>query len=213
MTAPRILREVSASTPLPSLIRATVVSISAGGERAELHVGGMIGAADIALGCLIRPMPGDSVLALHEEGRNTVLQVLDRAVVEHATLALPGGGSLAIAGDTLTLSARRNLSLAGERIDLRGRSLALMAETITWLGKVLTGVVERFTLSARHHETSAETLLQKTGDRTVIVDGTDSLRAETQLVTVTGVATESAHTKIIAAAEDLRMDGKRIAMG
>lgn len=213
MTAPRILREAPASTPALLLVRATVVSTAPDGDRAELHVGGTLCAATVALGCLIRPLPGDSVLVLHEEGGSTVLQVLDRAAGGRATLALAGGGCLAIEGEALSLSARRDLSLAGERIDLRGRSLALMAETTTWLGKVLTGVVERFTLSARHHQTNAETLLQKAIDRTVVVDGTDSLRAETQLVTVNGVATETAHTKVIAAVEDLRMDGKRIAMG
>ncbi len=92
-------------------------------------------------------------------------------------------------------------------------SLALVAETMTWLGKLLTGVVERFTLSARHHETSAGTLIAKANERTTLVEGTDSLRAETQLVTVAGVASETAHTKVIAAAEDLRRDGKRIAVG
>lgn len=213
MTTPLPFHVASASAPTLSLIRATVVSVSPQGERADLHVDGSLSAAGIALGCLIRPMPGDSVLVLHEEGRNTVLQVLERAVAERATLALPGGGSLTLEGEALALSARCGLSLAGERIDLRSRSLALMAETTSWLGKVLTGVVERFTLSARHHETSATTLLQKTIERTTIVDGTDSLRAETHIVSVAGVASETAHTKVIAAVEDLRMDGKRIAMG
>ena len=213
MSNPLVSREALTSTHPLALVRATVVSLTPEGARAQIHVGGSLSAADIALGCLIRPLPGDSVLALLEDDKGTILQVLGRAVAERATLALPGGGGLSIEGEVLSLSARETLSLTGERVDLRGRSLALVAETMTWLGNLLTGVVERFTLSARHHETSAGTLIAKANERTTLVEGTDSLRAETQLVTVAGVASETAHTKVIAAAEDLRMDGKRIAMG
>jgi sigma-54-dependent transcriptional regulator len=141
------------------------------------------------------------------------LQVLQRDGIAGATLALPGDGAISVEAETLSLTGRQHLALTGARLDLQAHTLALMAGTTTWLGKVLTGVVERFTLSARRHETSAETMIEKSADRTVIVDGTDSLRAETRVVKVAGIASETAQSKVVAVAEDLRMDGKRISLG
>lgn len=210
----RQLRHVApASLTVPSFTRATVIAISETGERLDLNEEGQLRSAGIAFGCLNRPRPGDSVLVLREGGDSFVLQVLQRDGSTGALLALPGDGAIAVAGETLTLTGRGRLALRGDRLDLQGRSLALMAETTTWLGKAITGVVERFTLSARRHETSAGTLIEKAGDRTAVVDGTDSLRAETHLVKVTGIASETAQSKVVAVSEDLRMDGKRISMG
>ncbi len=212
MTARRLHRAAPAAI-VNSLARATVIAISETGERLDLNEDGQLRSAGIAFGCLIRPRPGDSVLVFREGGESLVLQVLQRDGSTGAVLALPGGGAIAVEGETLAMTGRHRLTLRGDRLDLQGRSLSLMAETTTWLGKAITGVVERFTLSARRHETSAETLIEKAGDRTAVVDGTDSLRAETHLVKVTGIASETAQSKVVAVSEDLRMDGKRISMG
>ena len=183
---------------------ATVVAVSDESDRVEMEGAGERYEAAIALGCLIRPQPGDTVLTVRHGRTAFVVQVLQRAGPHHATLALPGRGSLALEGETLSLTARRRLSLRGDRLDLHGRSLAFLAETTTWVGKVLTGVVERFRISAHSHETSAETLIEKAGHRTAIVTG---------MVKVAGIASETAQSKVIAVADDLRLDGKRITMG
>lgn len=180
---------------------------------AEIQWSGGASRVRIALGCIVRPQSGDTVLVYRAYDEDYIVQVLRRDKGGAARVAIPGRGALAIEAENLTLTGRRRLFLKGDRLDLHGRSLALVAETTTWLGKVLTGVVDRFRLSTRSHETSAETLVEKAGERTAIVDGIDSVRAETRVVTVTGVASETAQSKVIAVTDDLRMDGKRITMG
>ena len=152
-------------------------------------------------------------MVFRDGGESYVLQVLHRAGPMQATLGVPGEGHLTLDAGTITITGRRRLSLRGEQLDLQGTSLALIAETTTWLGKVLTGVVDRFRIAARTHETSADLKIEKCTDRTALITATDSVRAETRVVTVTGMATETAQSKVVAVADDLRMDGKRIAMG
>ncbi len=192
---------------------ARVAETGEAGDRVELERDGLRWPALVSVSCLVPPRAGDTVLVFHDGDEAYVIQVLRRGGDGPVTLALPGRGPLAIEGETLALIGRRRLALTGDRLDLHGRSLALVAETTTWLGRVLTGVVDHFRISAKTHETSAGTLVEKATDRTAIVEGTDSVRAETRVVTVTGIAAETARSKVVAVTDDLRMDGKRITMG
>lgn len=196
-----------------ALSTATVADADGAGGRVAVVCDGRRETAAVSLGCLVRPLPGDTVMVFRDGGESYVLQVLQRAGPVRATLGVPGEGHLTLDANTITITGRRRLSLRGERLDLQGTSLALIAETTTWLGKVLTGVVDRFRIAARTHETSADLKIEKCTDRTALIAATDSVRAETRVVTVTGMATETAQSKVVAVADDLRMDGKRIAMG
>lgn len=215
MTSRSVLQDrvVVTSPPSPAFASATLLTLSPSGEWAEIEREGRRFDAAVAAGCLVRPQPGDVVLTFGEGSDLFVVQVLRRAGGPGATLSLPGGGALSVEGEALRLSARGRLSLAGDRLDLRGRSLALVAEATTWVGKRLTGIVERFHLSAQRHETLAGTMIEKSVTRTAIVDQADTLQADTRLVKIGGMAAETAQSKVVAVAEDLRMDGQRITMG
>jgi hypothetical protein len=105
------------------------------------------------------------------------------------------------------------MALKADNLDLRSRSLSVVADKAVWLGKALTAVVERWRVSARSHEISADTFSEKAVTRVAIVDGVDTLRAETRSVKIAGIASETAQSKVIAVTDDLRVDGKRISMG
>jgi hypothetical protein len=87
---------------------------------------------------------------------------------------------------------------------------AVLADKATWIGKLYTLIADRFRSSARVQESSADQLTTKAVERFAIIDRIDSLQTETQATRVTGVATETAHSKVITVTEDLRMDGKRV---
>lgn len=178
-----------------------------------VEIAGELRRAQMATGCLIRPIVDDRVLTVSSGDETFVLQVLERIGPNYATLALPGHGNLAIEGETLSLTGRQRLAMKGDRIDLQARTLAFLADKTTWLSKALSAIVERFHVSARSHETSADMLIEKSVNRTTIVDQTDSLRAQMRTVKITGVTSETAQSKVIAVADDLRMDGQRITMG
>jgi hypothetical protein len=192
---------------------AWIVTCDADLVHVTVEIAGDIRQAQIATGCLVRPIVDDRVLTVAGTDGVFVLNVLERIGPNYATLALPGHGNLAIEGETLSLTGRQRLALKSDRIDLQARALAFLADSTTWLGKALSAIVERFHVSARSHETSADMLIEKSVNRTTIVDQTDSLRAQLQTVKITGVTAETAQSKVIAVADDLRMDGQRITMG
>lgn len=214
MRAPLTLDELVLNTAAsPSFAMGRVVAVEEAGVAVEVEINGAFCRAAVSVGCLVRPVEADRVLVFREGAEAFVLSVLERSGPNYATLALPGHGNLAIEGETLSLTARQRLALKGDRLDLQAKALALLSGTTTWLSQAVTTVTERWRLSAKSHETSADLLSEKALNRVAIVDQVDMLRAEARSVKVAGVASETAQSKVIAVADDLRMDGKRITMG
>ncbi|TCR64182.1 DUF3540 domain-containing protein [Bosea sp. BK604] len=202
-----------AEPAIAGLATAVVAAVDEDAAHADLQLGGASLRAAVAVSCLVRPIPGDKVLAFRGDGEAFVLGVLEREAPNYATLALPGHGNLAIEGETLSLTARQRLALKADGLDLQARTLAFIADKATWLGKALTAIVERWHVSAKAHEVSAETMTAKAENRIAIVDQVDTLRAQTQSIKIAGIVSETAQSKVIAVSDDLRMDGKRITMG
>ncbi len=189
---------------------ARVVSVSDDGTTVEVELAGARHAATVAVGCLVRPMPEDMVLLFADVEQVFVVTVLERAASGGGMVRLPGGRKMSIEGETVTLAARRRLSLRADRIDLQAKVFAVLANKATWIGKLYTLIAQRVQSSARIQEASAEQLTVKAVERVAVIERLDSLRTETQVIRVTGIASEAAHSKIIAVSEDLRLDGKRV---
>jgi hypothetical protein len=189
---------------------AQVVAMGEDGLSATLTLDGGVADAAVAVSCLVRPMVDDLVLVLREGSRNYVLGVLERPGANWAVVALPGRGNMSIEGETLALSVTQRMSLRAQSIDLQAKLLTVLADTSSWIGKLYTLIADRFRLSSQTHETSADTLTVQAVDRFAIVDRVDSLKTNTQVVKVEGIAAESAHSRTITVTEDLRMDGKRV---
>lgn len=195
------------------LVIGEVLACDEAGQMAVIELEGVRIDAAVAVSCLIRPLVDDRVLVARGEAGTFVLAIIERGAPNYATLALPGQGNLAIEGETLSLRARQRLALKAESLDLRTRALTILADKATWLGKALTALVERWHVSAKTQEVSADTLTVKAGTRVAIVDELDTLRAQAQTVKIAGIASETAQSRVIAVTDDLRMDGKRITMG
>jgi hypothetical protein len=189
---------------------AGVVSVDDDGATAGVEFSGARRQATVAISCLVRPLPGDRVLLYCDASRTFVLNVLEREGANWSVVSLPGRGNLSIEGETVAIAARQRMSLRADSIDLQSKLLAVLAERATWIGKLYTLIADRLRSSAQVQETSADTLTVKAVERFAIVDRMDSLQAEMQATKISGVATETAHSKVISVTEDVRIDGKRV---
>lgn len=189
---------------------AHVVSVDEDGATVELEIAGTRQTASVAVGCLVRPMPQDLVLVFSEAGQSFVLTVLERTGANWSVVALPGRGNMSIEGETVAIAVRQRMSLRADTIDLQAKLFAVLADKATWIGKLYTLVADRFRSSARIQESSADQLTVKAVERIAVIDRVDSLQTETQATRITGIATETAHSKVITVTEDLRIDGKRV---
>ncbi|MCP1835388.1 hypothetical protein J2R76_003725 [Bradyrhizobium sp. USDA 4532] len=189
---------------------ARVVSVNKDGSAVEVEVAGARHTATVALGCLVRPMPQDVVLLFTNVEQIFIVTVLERTAPNNGMVGLPGGRNMSIEGETITIAARQRLSLRADSIDLQTKLLAVLADKGTWIGKLYTLITDRFRCSARIQEASAEQLTVKAVERVAVIERIDTLQTETQAIRVTGIASEMAHSKVIAVSEDLRLDGKRV---
>ncbi|MGY3609348.1 MULTISPECIES: DUF3540 domain-containing protein [unclassified Bradyrhizobium] len=189
---------------------ARVVSVSDDGSAVEVEVAGARHTATVAVGCLVRPMPQDVVLLFTNVEQVFIVTVLERTAPNGGMVGLPGGRNMSIEGETITIAARQRLSLRADSIDLQTKLLAVLADKGTWIGKLYTLIADRVRCSARLQEASAEQLTVKAVERVAVIERIDTLQTETQAIRVTGIASEMAHSKVIAVSEDLRLDGKRV---
>ncbi|TAI60173.1 DUF3540 domain-containing protein [Bradyrhizobium sp. Leo170] len=189
---------------------ARVVSVSDDGSAVEVEVAGARHTATVAVGCLVRPMPQDVVLLFTNVEQVFIVTVLERTAHNGGMVGLPGARNMSIEGETITIAARQRLSLRADSIDLQTKLLAVLADKGTWIGKLYTLIADRVLCSARLQEVSAEQLTVKAVERVAVIERIDTLQTETQAIRVTGIASEMAHSKVIAVSEDLRLDGKRV---
>jgi hypothetical protein len=189
-----------------------VKAVDDSGSDVRIEVDHEIVPARVAVSCLVRPLVGDRVLFAQQGAEIFVLSVLERSYPNHATLALPGHGNLVVEGETVTVSARQKLTLRAGETELRTNLLSLIAERTTWIGRFVTAALERWHMSARTHEVSAEQHTTKASERVAVIDRLDAVHAEAQTVTIQGVATETALSKVVSVREDVRIDGKRISI-
>ncbi|UGY12000.1 DUF3540 domain-containing protein (plasmid) [Bradyrhizobium septentrionale] len=189
---------------------ARIVSVSDDGAAAEVEIAGDHHTATVAVGCLVRPIPQDMVLLFTDGEQAVVVTVLERTASNGGVVGLPGGRNISIEGETITLATRQRLSLRADSIDLQTKLFAVLADKGTWIGKLYTLIADHVRCSARIQEASAESLTIKAVARVAVIERIDSLQTETQAIRVTGIASEMAHSKVIAVSEDLRLDGKRV---
>jgi hypothetical protein len=198
------------SEPATGHHTADVVSVDDDGATVAVEFSGARRQATVAISCLVRPLPGDRVLLYCDAERTYVLNVLEREGANWGMLSLPGRGNLSIEGETIAIAARQRMSLRGDSIDLQTKLFAVLAERATWIGKLYTLIADRLRSSAQVQETTADTLTVKAVERFAIIDRMDSLQAEMQATMISGVTTETAHSKVISVTEDVRIDGKRV---
>ena len=179
----------------------------------EIEIGDEIIAARVSFGCLVQPIAGDRVLAARTPGGTFVLSVLERLVPDSATLSLPSGGSLLFEAANIRLVARNETTIDAPRVDVRAERFNVIADSLTLLGRIGNWIAESLRVSAKTHETVADTLSAKAIDRVTIVEHADVLHAASVSHTIDNVAVTSAPAVVIATTEDLRLDGKRVTVG
>jgi hypothetical protein len=179
----------------------------------EVEIECKLAAARVGFGCLVQPIAGDRVLTVRTPAAIFVLSVLERLVPDSATLALPSGGALAIEARAINLAARQDLSIDANGVAMRSQKFSAVADSLTLCGRMANWIAEHVRISAKTHETVADTLSAKARDRVAIVERADVLRAATVSQTIDNVAVTSAPAVVIATTEDLRLDGKRVTVG
>ena len=105
------------------------------------------------------------------------------------------------------------MTISAPRTTLRAALFAVTADSLALAARLVTQAFERWRISARQIETVAEEIAVKAARRTSLVEETDTLKAGAVVQTIETVAVTSAQSAVVAAKEDLRLDGERVTVG
>jgi hypothetical protein len=209
----------------PGMRMASCRVLAASEGIAVVETPGGARACKLAASCLLRPEPGDLVLAALPEdvrGQAFVLAVLERCEAgAPALLDLPSGAVLNAQTGSVRIEAAEGIALAtpGEFSATAG-GMTFASESVRWLaqtwsviGKALEFVAERWSETADERDTQARTWTQRLGDCFRHVEELD----ETQAGMVRTLARDTAllHGRVtyVQAEEFVKADGEEVHLG
>ncbi|HEX7045948.1 MAG TPA: DUF3540 domain-containing protein [Gammaproteobacteria bacterium] len=173
-----------------------------------------------AFSCLIEPEQNDRVLYASEGPRGSILAILERPGGGAAVISHAAGVELRASEGAVTLAARDAVTLASGEVTLAAGTLnATAAEAKLCIGDTeLSGNRAKATLrdamlDAENIDTRANRLTQRAKRVFRFIEETEIVHAREILQRVKGLFTSRAKTAVITAAEDMKVDGKRIHLG
>ena len=173
-----------------------------------------------AFSCLLEPAENDRVLFATEGAAGNILAILDRPNGGAAVLSHAAGMELRAAEGTVTLAARDSVQLASGEVNLTAGTLGVTAAqadfcigTTNLVGDRGKVTLRDATVDAENIDTRTNRLTQRVKRSFRFIEETEIIHAREILQRVKGLFTSRATTAVITAAEDMKVDGKRIHLG
>lgn len=210
------------SPPSPRLDYGEVVTVAE--SSVTLLIDGEKYQALIAASCLLRPFPGDRVLAsLGGVDDTFLLAVLTRggAPGRAAEISLAGDVTLNVRNGVLRMNAdegihlatRQDASFLAKHVELNAEAGRACLEHVSFSGKVLECSFESVRRLAGKCEELFGHLLQKCGRSTKMVEGHDEVQAGSMRRAVDGTMSMQSKNMIQMAEENVRIDADKIHLG
>ncbi len=167
-----------------------------------------------AASCLLEPARGDRVLVGLADTEGYVLAILDRHGSAPSVLSVAAPSNrLTVRGAQVAIIGESEVTLEAPAILARTRRFTLLADAMGLVGKVLTQAIDRWRVSAEATEIVSRDIATKAVRRIAIVEEMDSLEAGAVVQSIATATVTSANAAVIAAKEDLRLDGARVTVG
>lgn len=179
-----------------------------------VHMEGQDRSLRCAASCLLNPEPGDLVLVADNAGEAYILAVLERPGPAPAVLGISTPSQTVIVrAKRLVMRGEEEVEITAPRTDVKGARLTVAVDTISFIANLLTQTLKRWQGSAKNIDMVATDIATKAARRIAIVDEIDTLRAGSVLQKIEATSVTDAHAVVIAANEDLRLDGTRVTVG
>ncbi len=175
-----------------------------------------------ALGCLVKPEPGDVVLvATVAEGRCHVLAVLERPGQSPAELDLPGdvrlsaprGGVTVAARDGVEVISGRSLGLTAPLVEMRGEAVEVAADRLGLCGRFVEARFERIKYLAAAVDAVIHHLTESIRNAFRRVEGLDLVRAAHIARDADDLYAVRGRYATMSADKDVKVDAEHIHLG
>jgi hypothetical protein len=195
--------------------------IACDGRNARIEHLGRESDARISFGCLVRPEPGDRVLAVAADGATWVVSILERC--SDAPPCLWADGDIAIvaargdisltAGQTVNVDAGVRARVAAAEIDLHAGIARFVLDELLQIGRRANLYVAKIRSVGEMVETFAEHVLTRAKRGSRFIEESDHVRAGDIDHRAEGNLQLMAKTAFITADTVVRVDAEQIHMG
>lgn len=199
--------------PLTSLEHARV-QLCSQGEYIVILNGAPL-QAKRALGCVVRPEPGDLVLVSHTPGASYILSVLERPDEANrpTNLAFTGEVNLLCEEGALNIVAQQSVSLASETLSLHANTGDVNIDELSFLGRLFHARLENIRAVARNCETIIDTAAQRFKELFRTVEEHEESQAGSARFVVDETLTVHSKNEVRAAQEHVKIDAEQIHLG
>ncbi|HUB14807.1 MAG TPA: DUF3540 domain-containing protein [Acetobacteraceae bacterium] len=200
---------------------ASAVVVALDGRDAFVTRNGIEHAARIAIGCLIRPEPGDRVLTSTADGVIWITAVLDRhsdmplrlwAEANLEIVSARGDVSLTAAG-AVDIGAGSRARVAAPEINLHAGVARFVLDELTQVGRRINCYVTTMRSIGEVIETFAEHVLTRAKRSSRFIEASDQMRAGDIDHRAEGTLQLQAEVALVTADTVVRMDAAQIHMG
>ncbi len=185
--------------------RSSIVHTSSGPIRAEQ-----------AVGCLVKPEPGDTVLlAVAGSGQDYILSVLEREDGNDAAtdIEFQGKVNLRVNGGALSMSSDEEITWASPRISMHANRAEAVFEKFSFVGRVFKGQVKRIHIVAKAVENTYRRLTQRLRDSIRYVEDHEEIQSGSTRYLVEDTLTMQAKNADHLAEEIVRINAEQVHLG
>lgn len=193
-----------------SLFYACVEGKVAGGNyRLRLDNGEVLTAAP-AVGCFLTPEPGDEVLLADDGRRSVILMVLSR-VKDRGRISLPE--TCEVAGGEITFTGRKDIRLEAPQIGLTGLLGEVRFNVLSFLSHWCEFRSKKIITVGEVWDRVIGRLTERIRDSYRRIENTEQTTAGRIRTAVRGRFALSSQNVTLTAAEEVKVDGKKIHLG
>jgi len=195
-----VVKTVAETAPLATITaqaQVLTVDLDETGTLLVTDPEGQKTAARQAVSCLVAPAAGDRVLAAFADGTYYVLAVLERQDAE-----VP-----------LRIETQGDLVVSARRVSIKTGVFDLVAEAANLVGDVFNSLFRTSKRVAGTDETIAQSTTVSAHERVSVIAGSDVHKAGVFSQKVESAMAQSAHTAVVTAKTDIRLNAERINVG
>jgi hypothetical protein len=177
-------------------------------------------AARRALGCLVEPEQGDTVLISIQNNQAFILSVLSRSTVSDTTISVPGNlhmqateGSIDLQSKSIELNAADSTHISSSKISLDALQADINISRLSYWGTIAECYCEKFKLMGEAMESFFKRVFHHAEHAQRHIDQTELVRCKNLNYEADNMLQLRGKIAHISAPEDIHVHGERVHLG
>ncbi len=172
--------------------------------------------AEVAISCLVRPEPGDTVLlSMDDRGFSYILSILERPEERGKTtvLTFEGDVSVQVRKGGMQVATERDIRFATGEFELNAHDGKLCLDSLSFAGRVIKSQIERIKIIADAVDTIIKRTVQRLRTSYRYVEEHEEIQSASTRMLVDGTLTMQTKNTMHIAEGHIKIDAEQIHLG